>query len=353
MAAPPVYTVEKVRHSYAGLTVLAIDHLEIMAGTITGLFGPNGSGKSTLLKLLAFAESPFQGEIRFKGRAEKPYSRQIQSTVTLLTQEPYLLNRTVFDNVAYGLKIRKKTKGIKTAVKEALNLVGLDFDTFAHRGRRELSGGEAQRVAMAARLVLEPEVLLLDEPTASVDVESAGLIRDAALQTRSRMGTTLVVASHDRSWLYDVSDRQLHVFGGKVFSTVTQNIIPGPWTPCGQDSRAAYVVKTLENGREIRAVRPDIPAITTAKTTDKTAFIRQKNIHINPAPTLAKDCMNRLEGVVSRMFLEKKTTQVIVTVTVHGLELNLKFPPDTASSLGLFPGKPISLAFDAHDIQWI
>jgi tungstate transport system ATP-binding protein len=92
--------------------------------------------------------------------------------------------------------------------------LGLDPDTFARRQWDELSGGEAQRVALAARLVLNPRVLLLDEPTASVDARSSELIRSASLRARNDWGTTLVIASHDREWLYDVCDEVLHLFKG-------------------------------------------------------------------------------------------------------------------------------------------
>ena len=101
-----------------------------------------------------------------------------------------LKKRTVYKNIAYGLKVRGDRDNLTQSVHDALNMVGLDPDAFAQRQWDELSGGEAQRVALAARLVLKPRVLLLDEPTASVDAASSELIRVASLRARSEWGTT-------------------------------------------------------------------------------------------------------------------------------------------------------------------
>jgi tungstate transport system ATP-binding protein len=169
----PIYQIEKLAHGYNGRPVLQLDAFSIEKAAILGLVGPNGSGKSTLLKLLAFVDRPTRGQVRFKGKPEAPFSDGVRFQVTLLTQEPYLLKRSVFDNVAYGLRIRNGREDFRPQVAEALAMVGLDPDTFMHRPWNELSGGEAQRVALAARLALRPEVLLLDEPTASVDGASA------------------------------------------------------------------------------------------------------------------------------------------------------------------------------------
>ena len=230
------YHLKNICHYYGDTQVLDIDDLKIKQGLITGLIGPNGSGKSTLLKLLAFALRPTKGEIFYKTRREYPFSPNIRSKVTLLTQKPYLLKRTVFENIAYGLKIRKDTDNLEKRVEKVLLNVGLDYGQFAHRQWHELSGGEAQRIALAARLILKPEVLLLDEPIASVDAKSAKLIRKASLNAQKKWGTTLVIASHDLQWLYSISDKQLAMFKGKLFSTGVENIITGPFEKQNQNT---------------------------------------------------------------------------------------------------------------------
>ncbi|MBF0228637.1 MAG: ABC transporter ATP-binding protein [Desulfamplus sp.] len=216
-----IFELKNVEQIYNKIKVLDIKSLAILRGTITGVMGPNGSGKTTLLKLLAFSMKPTKGNILFNGKPQYPFSKDVRFSITLLTQEPYLLKRTVYDNISYGLVLRRKhgflgnsDKQIKMKVRVAMSYVGLDFTIFAHRKWNELSGGEAQRVAMAARLALKPEVLLLDEPTASVDADSSEKIRDAALKARQDWGTTIVVASHDKNWLDGVCDTHIHLLDG-------------------------------------------------------------------------------------------------------------------------------------------
>ena len=149
----PLYQLENLSQVYGDRTVLAVDRLDIDAKTITGLIGPNGSGKSTLMRILAFLEEPAGGRGLFQGKPFSQVSLELRRQVTMLSQEPYLLKRSVQANVAYGLKLRGATD-YQSPVARALEKVGLDPARFSHRSWRELSGGEAQRVALAARLVL-------------------------------------------------------------------------------------------------------------------------------------------------------------------------------------------------------
>ena len=338
----PAYHLQNIQHCYGNTKVLDIDDLKIEKGSITGLIGPNGSGKSTLLKLLAFAEKPTRGRIFYKGRKEVPFSSSIRSKVTLLTQKPYLLKRTVFENIAYGLKIRKDKRNIEDRVKIALLNVGLDYQTFASRKWHELSGGEAQRVAMAARLILKPEVLLLDEPIASVDTESAGLIRDASLKARDNWGTTLVIASHDLQWLYSISDRQLSIFKGNIFSTGIENVITGPFIK----SDKKIFKKKVGNGQVIALKAPGPDACTAA-------IIRKKNIFIALEKQPGNGLLNQLSGYIVSMLLEKKSGHIMATIAIRDLSLVLRLTPDQISSLDLFPGKKVVLTFHSNDVEWI
>jgi tungstate transport system ATP-binding protein len=215
----PLYELEGVRQVYAGRTVLEIDRLTVDSRTITGVVGPNGSGKSTLMRLLAFVETPFQGKLNFQGQPGRQIDLAARRRVTMLQQEPYLLKRSVRANVAYGLKVRGR-RDVRDQVDQALITVGLDPDRFGNRSWRELSGGEAQRVALAARLAIQPQVLLLDEPTASVDRDSSDLIQRAALEARGRWGATLIVISHHLDWLHRVADRILTMSYGRLADTV-------------------------------------------------------------------------------------------------------------------------------------
>lgn len=335
------YHLKDIQHYYGDKKVLDIDDLKIKTGSITGLTGPNGSGKSTLLKLLAFAQKPTMGQIFYKGQREFPFSSTIRSKVTLLTQKPYLLKRTVFENIAYGLKIRKDTDHLENRVTEALLHVGLDFQSFANRKWHELSGGEAQRVAMAARLILKPEILLLDEPVTSVDTKSAKLIREAALNARN-WGTTLVIASHDRQWLYSISDSQLSIFNGKIFSTGMENIITGPFEKKDKNK----VIKRLDN---------DLIISLQAPVNQETNFavIKKKHISIDLEKQEEKSFLNQLPGHITSMLLEKKTDLIMATIAIGELSFDLRLTPGQITHLNFYPGKKVILKFCSTDVEWI
>ena len=335
------YHLKNIQHYYGNTKVLDIDDLKIEKGSITGLIGPNGSGKSTLLKLLAFARKPTLGQIFYKGHPELPFSSSIRSKITLLTQKPYLLKRTVFENIVYGLKIRNEKHNLEKRVTEALLNVGLDYQNFATRFWHQLSGGEAQRVAMAARLILTPEVLLLDEPIANVDIESASLIRKASLNARKNWGTTLVIASHDLQWLSSISDQQLSIFKGNIFSTGMENIITGPF----EKSDQKILVKKLEDGQIIRLIAP--------AQTSSSAIIRKKNITIDLEKQLGNDHLNQLSGHIASMLLGTKSETILVTISINDLSLIVNLSSDKIGRLDLYPGKKVILKFYSHDVEWV
>ncbi|OGR28234.1 MAG: tungsten ABC transporter ATP-binding protein [Desulfobacterales bacterium RIFOXYA12_FULL_46_15] len=336
----PAYHLKNIRHYYGSQKVLDIDDLNIKTGSITGLIGSNGSGKSTLLKMLAFALKPAKGQIFYKGREESGFSPTVRLKVTLLTQNPYLLKRSVFENIIYGLKIRKDTNHLEARVKTVLSTVGLDYGSFAHRRWHQLSGGEAQRVALAARLILKPEVLLLDEPIASVDTKSAGLIRKASLKARDDWGTTLVIASHDLQWLYSITENQISIFNGKIFPGGIETIITGPFEKTGDKA----FVKKHANGQPLILKAPG--------PNEENAVIRKKDILIEPSGHDLTKGINRLSGHVAAMHLEKETHHIVATVLVHDLSFVLKLTPDQAGSFGLYPGKNITLGFYPGDVEW-
>lgn len=337
-----IYHLKDIRHFYGDKPVLDIREFKISKGSIIGLTGPNGSGKSTLLKLLAFINRPTQGQILYKGKPEFPFSPAVRSKVTLMTQKPYLLKRTVFENIAYGLKIRKDTDQLEKRIDKALSRVGLDFKKFSQRMWHELSGGEAQRVAMAARLILKPETLLLDEPVASVDVKSAGLIREAALKARNEWGTTLVIASHDLTWLFSFADRQVSILNGKLFSTGNENIITGPFEP-GENNT---VLKRLDNQKHIRIGAPP-------GKDNFAAMIKKEKIQLEKQPADCQESHNRLKGQIVSMNLEEKQNLIVVKIKISSLIFDLSLTSEEISRMNLYPGKTISVCFSPDDVEWI
>lgn len=338
---PPLYRLHNIQHYYGEKQILDIPSFIIEKGDIVGLLGPNGSGKTTLLKLLAFAQAPTHGDLFYNQQIERPFSKQIRSRVTLLTQKPYLLKRSVYDNIAYGLKLRKETRGITDRISEVLSLVGLEFDQFAHRMWHELSGGEAQRVALAARLILKPETLLLDEPVASVDVASAQLIREAAMKARDQWQTTLVIASHDLSWLFSVSDKQVSIVGGKLYRTGEKALIPGPFFKAGHNHLKRYV--TEDQSLYLKA----------PEKKETTALVPKDAIQISAGDPDISSKSNCVTALVVSMYLEKKHRTVMVGIAIDDFQIELGLSFDKVRDLGLTPGQEIELRFSPDTVEWL
>lgn len=337
-----IYQVQDVDHFYGDKQVISIDDLAIAPASIVGLIGPNGSGKSTLLKLLGFLEEPTYGSILFKGEKKSSFSNGIRFKITLMTQDPYLLHRSVFNNVAYGLKIRRDTKDIRSRVREALNLVGLDPENFVSRKWYELSGGEAQRVALAARLVLKPEVLLLDEPTASVDAESAHLIKKASLQAREEWGATLVVATHDWQWLYEMCDSVLHLLYGRLFKGGMGCVVNGPWRIGQKD----LLHKELEDGQILVVPKPQEGKLLAVLDPSRL------KITLPDRYPLLEWNIDKLNGYITRLFLERNGDMVQTAIKVAELVITVRMERNRVEQLQLYPGKEVTIAYDPRDIEW-
>lgn len=193
-----LYRLQSLRKCYGSKIALDIEDLTILEGRIYMLIGANGAGKSTLLSILAFLSPPTAGEIFYAGKrvdwSRSPMEDQ-RRKVTLLHQTPYLFGGTVQDNIAFGLKARGiQAEEQQRIVEKALHIVGLQG--FGDRKARELSGGEAQRVAMARALALTPDVLLLDEPLANIDQDTTGLL-ETVIASLPAQGTTVVMTTHN------------------------------------------------------------------------------------------------------------------------------------------------------------
>jgi tungstate transport system ATP-binding protein len=193
----PVYHLRDISKAYNDRTVLQVDRLEVRQGEVFALVGPSGAGKSTLLRLLNFLERPTSGSIRFLNTEfgpDRSMPLKLRRRVTTVFQRPVLLNRSVWSNVTYGLRLRGQRNSAHQ-VELALEQVGLS--DLMRQQARTLSGGEAQRVALARAMVLQPDVLLLDEPTANLDPYNVGLIEDIVQTLNREQGTTLVLVTHN------------------------------------------------------------------------------------------------------------------------------------------------------------
>ena len=193
-----VYTLNGVEKSYGMRTVLRIPRLQIMTGEIFALVGPSGAGKSTLLRLLALLEAPTQGTltVHLNGRdvAHNEATIADRRQLAMVFQRPVLLSRSVRANIAYGLRLRGE-KDARQRVDAALARVALT--PLADAQPRTLSGGEVQRVSLARALVLEPRILLLDEPTANLDPANVRLIEALIREQHQRYQSTIVLVTHN------------------------------------------------------------------------------------------------------------------------------------------------------------
>ncbi len=216
-----LYRLQQLSRHYNGAIVLDIDQLAIEAGGIHALLGPNGAGKTTLLGILAFLEAPSSGTLFFKDTAidyQRSNLLALRRQVVLVDQQPVMFSTTVRGNIEFGLKIRKiDTKNRQRIVDEVLSTVGLS--RYREARAHELSGGETQRLALARALAIGAEVLLCDEPTASVDAENQAIITDLLRQINVERGTTILFTTHDRLQAANLAQHTLVLENGRLTTT--------------------------------------------------------------------------------------------------------------------------------------
>jgi len=328
----------QIQHRYNGRTVLSIPELNISPGSITGLAGPNGSGKSTLLKILSLTEKCSSGTLYFEGKNAVHFARQTRHRITMLPQELYLLKRSVFDNIAYGLKIRKEHKNLSAAVMEALELVGL-HSSFSERQWYELSGGEAQRVALAARLALKPNCLLLDEPTASVDMESARSIRKAVLLAQKEWGTTLIIASHHRSWLNDICDRIIYLYNGRILECSFENVLTGPWE---KREGEQYCTK-LADGQFLYVSSPP--------HRDSCAIISPEILELSNREPVQNEKL--LRGIVTGIFFDRLPAGPRVHIVCGDHRIIAGVNEKVFAMENFRPGREVTVLYRPEEITWL
>jgi tungstate transport system ATP-binding protein len=205
-----------VSKQYEGKSILSDCSYPFDEVGIYGLIGPNGGGKSTLLRVCALLEPPDQGTITYvsDGRAV-PLNQELRRRITLVLPKVGVFNTSVFKNVAYGLKVRGvPARSIKDKVLGALDYVGM----VPKKDQRAvtLSSGETQRLGLARALVVEPEVLFLDEPTASIDPHNTTVIEEIILKLRREARTLVIMATHDMEQVKRITDRVIRVEQGRI-----------------------------------------------------------------------------------------------------------------------------------------
>jgi molybdopterin-binding protein len=209
-----IYRLEAVGRRYGANGALSNISLTIEDDSILGIIGQSGAGKTTLLKVLAGLEAPSSGQLLYKGEeVDARGASVLRRESTMIFQAALFLRGDVVSNLAYGLRLRGVPEAeIKSRINESLERVRLPG--FERRDVQKLSGGEQQRVALARALVLDPKVLLLDEPTSNLDPANASIISDIiAEEARKRL---VIVATHDYGQVKRLANRVIQLEGGKL-----------------------------------------------------------------------------------------------------------------------------------------
>lgn len=276
----------------------------IEKGKLVGLLGPSGSGKTTILRMLAGLEKQDEGDVIIDGKnvnALTPDQRKIGFVFQSYALFPYM---TVYDNIAYGLKVQKRDKKfIKNRVHELLDLVGLPG--VEKRYPNQLSGGQRQRIALARALAPQPEVLLLDEPFAAIDAKVRKELRTWLHETIDKVGITSIFVTHDQDEAIEIADEIIITNKGRIEQVGNPvEIYENPKTPfVAQFIGQSAVIKDFgklkgfekENDSQYGVIRPEFVEIS-----DNTEQIRRNENFTNKDEffQVSMDKSNALENEI-------------------------------------------------------
>lgn len=348
-------SLHNITKKYGEVTALEDVSLEVNEGDLLSVIGPNGAGKTTLLRIMAGIEAPTEGRIFYRNEPiGKGNLDLIRHRFTMVFQKTVIFNTTVYKNVAYGLKIRRFPENeVKRKVDETLRLIRLKG--YEKRSARKLSGGEQQRVALARALVLEPEMLLLDEPTANLDPETTSIIEEVIGYANREKGTTIVVATHNMFQAQKIARRVVLLLDGKITEVGTvkevflkpspvmvsfagfDNVFMGNARPTNEGT--AFI--DLGNNLEIEAA--------TEKSGKVTIFIRPEDIIVSERP-LQSSARNVLEGQI----IEVSDFGTIVKLKADvGKVFAVQVTKRSFNEMKLNVGTRVFLAFKASAVQFI
>ncbi|MCM3638739.1 ATP-binding cassette domain-containing protein [Sporosarcina luteola] len=218
-------TLHNISKSYSGFQAIQSVSLSIEKGEIHGIIGASGAGKSTLLRLINLLESPDGGEVLVNHQTLTNLNgkqlREARKSIGMIFQHFNLVaNKTVYDNVAASLELAKfPRKGRRSRVVECLQFVGLE--SYKDKYPAQLSGGQKQRVAIARALANNPQVLLCDEPTSSLDPNTSAEILTVLQNINRSFGVTIVIVSHEMEVIKSICNRVTVMNEGQVYDTVS------------------------------------------------------------------------------------------------------------------------------------
>ncbi len=257
----PIIEVKNITKAYNGHKVLDIDHYEFERGGIYAFVGPNGSGKTTFFRILSLLEQPTTGTIKIDGKgvtATDPHTTR--KRIVLVHQEPVMFDTSVKKNVALGLSYRgMPRREALDRIREALEMVGMS--DFSRRHAKNLSGGETKRVAIARGIAIRPEVLVLDEPTANVDVLNIVKIEEIIDNINRKYNTTIIFSTHNISQAYRLSSKVLTLMSGRPSREPVKNFFSGRCKKIGDEpvfntGRVDIKLPKLDEGADYASIDP-------------------------------------------------------------------------------------------------
>jgi spermidine/putrescine transport system ATP-binding protein len=316
MAGGEVVLVDLVKR-FADVTAVAGINLSMPSGEFFSLLGPSGCGKTTTLRLIAGFERPDEGQILLDGVdmvQTPPHKRNVNTVFQNYALFPHL---SVAENVAFGLRYQDVSKqDAKKKVAEALELVRLQG--LERRRPSQLSGGQQQRVALARALILNPAVLLLDEPLGALDAKLRKALQIELKALQEEIGITFVYVTHDQEEALTMSDRLAVMSDGRVEQLGTpSDVYEEPTTVYVADFLGvsnlmdASVTGSDADGAAVRLGEFDLVAAQgdTDARGDVKMVIRPERVHLEPAGTTSQ---NRVPGMVERVVYVGSIMQVIV-----------------------------------------
>ncbi len=326
--------IDDVTMSFGDVTAVDRASLSLADGETVVLLGPSGCGKTTLLRLIAGFYRPKSGEIRIGGRA-------VASPVLMVPPEKRLLSmvfqsyavwphKTVFENLAYGLRLRR-FDGATIAAKVADALAVVRMEDYAGRYPSELSGGQQQRVAVARALVLEPEILLFDEPLSNLDATLREHMRFEIKALLGKLKISAIYVTHDQNEAMVIADRIAVMNRGRIEQIGTPEDV---YYRSATDFVAQFIgLANVLDGEVIEQAAPDLVKVrvngvgdvlarsSSRSTVQARVLVRPEQIALTSSPI---DGMNTLKGrVARRSFVGAQTDYVI---DVNGVPLRVISP---------------------------
>ncbi|MGQ9543271.1 MAG: ATP-binding cassette domain-containing protein [Candidatus Bathyarchaeia archaeon] len=348
--------VQKLFKEYSGRKVLKDISFKVQGEEIFVLVGHNGAGKTTLLRILDLLEEPTSGKVIFNGE-EVDYSvkdkEKLRRRIGMVFQQTILFNMSVFDNVAYPLKIRnEKRKEIERKVKEVLELVQLQG--FEHRNALSLSGGEAQRISLAQALVAEPELLLLDEPTANLDPRNTSIIEEVLSHINREGKLTIIMATHNIFQAENLAYRVAVLNDGRIKEIGTfQEIFGRPSTFVRDFARLEnvfYGVSRISvDGTSIIDIGDGLQIEAAFKKTGKiVVHVPPEDIIISTQP-IVSSARNIFKGKIIQ--ISDFGSLMKLKVRTAGKDFTIQITRKSFDVMRLNIGSKVFLAFKASSVQ--